>query len=314
MGAVTLMAVGARHLRLHGVGVGSRGRLVVPDEIDLGLIRADRDPQATGPLGRVGPDGLPGAGLPSGVADGEVVAGGVVAEGPGEAAGRNGLGDHAVHGLVGHLVIMTVEERGHAVRLHHLPDGEASPDGRVPVGAPCVGGAVDVVAAPLHEVGGVHAAVSVVDLVDGRRHAVAADDLVGEDELVLGVAAREGRLEPVELVGPQGPVPTIAGARCVCLPASRGSGVRLGRRRPEGTDDDEERIAPGPGVVVLLQMVSAQVGHRARVAAVEAVGNRVHKELLLGVLAHDRQAVGQGALQVPGFLLLVVAGHQEDRR
>ena len=53
---------------------------------------------------------------------------------------------------------------------------------------------------------------------------------------------------------------------------------------------------------------------RAGIAAVEGVGDRVQEELLLGVLAHDRQAVRPGVLQVPGLLLLVVAGHEEDRR
>ncbi len=61
-------------------------------------------------------------------------------------------------------------------------------------------------------------------------------------------------------------------------------------------------------------MVAAQLRLRAGVTAVEAVRHRVHEVLLLRVLAHDRQAVGQRALKVPGLLLLVVTGGEEDRR
>ena len=59
---------------------------------------------------------------------------------PVKLAGRDGLVHHAVQALVGHLMVVAVEERAHAVGFHHLPDGLASPPGAF--GVPGPGGAV----------------------------------------------------------------------------------------------------------------------------------------------------------------------------
>jgi len=220
------------------------------------------------------------------------------------------LVDDAIPLLVGILVIVTVEHSAHARFDHDLVD-RISPPGGSP-GGPSPHSVIRrfVIPAPLDHVCVIGAGMAVVLLLAETR---IREDLVSKDELVRGVAVLEGRLEPVELRLSQRPVPGVAGSRRIVFAAAQVRHIRFGRRVPEWIDHHEQCIAPRPGVIVLALAVARDSGLRGGIARIEPIRHRHGEVLLLCVDADHRQAVGQRALQMPAFPLLMVARHQEDR-
>ena len=82
---------------------------------------------------------------------------------------------------------------------------------------------------------------------------------MGKHELEFGIAALKSRLEPVELLRPQGPAPLVAGLHIIC-PFARHGGIGQVHGVLEGVNDYEQYVTPRPGIVVLTVLVAAGPG------------------------------------------------------
>ena len=192
----------------------------------------------------------------------------------------NGLVDDAVALLLGVKVVVAVKDSRDA-RLHKEVVNGASPIralGREPVGA------VEVLAAPLVEDGGLRA----------TAHGIhrAADQVVNEDEFVAGCTGCQPLLQEGPLGLAQRPEPWVS------VGATDGEG--------EGVEDHEEGVAPLVGIEV------AAAGC-AVVAAVEGIGRRVSKVGTPAGVGPGREVVEIGLAQI-AHLTLVVAGDEEERQ
>ena len=185
----------------------------------------------------------------------------------------------------------------HKYLVHRL----ATPSG--PLAFPFVGRARLVVPAPFNQVRRVGPAADII--VRSAGH------VMGKDKLVPRIASFEGCPQPVELSLAQRPIPTVT-RTFVFLTAARGTDERLGGGEPIGIDDYKECIAPGPGVIILAQLVAIQFRHGFRVACVKTVWRRVDVVLLLRIgRKHRRTAC---IVEMPALLLFVVACSKEDWR
>ena len=177
---------------------------------------------------------------------------------------------------------MTVEDGAdfvlHQEVVHrHVPAGA--------MGREAIGGAVCVQAAPFVEARHLDApACGHVGRDTVRQGGRATDDVVREDKLVFGAAVFQRVAQPVVLRLAERPVPGVISLGWV------GGGV------PERIQDDEERISPLPGIVVLQQAErAAGVGHRRRIPAEEGIG-------------HGRGEVGLACQQIPGGNVVQLVG------
>jgi hypothetical protein len=114
-------------------------------------------------------------------------------------------------------------------------------------------------------------------------------------------------------------VPARPDDRLVVLLAPQRPLVGLRQGVPVGIDGHEQGIAPREGVVVAAQVVAIDLGHGGvEVSAVETIGHRIHEIALAAIRAQhgqrSRLVGGAEVVQVPPFLVLVIAQHQEDRR
>ncbi len=237
--------------------------------------------------------------------------GGVLAVDPeaaGDARRRERLIDDAVDELVGELVVVAVEERGDSVLHHQLVHGDAAPTRSLDVESP---GAVGVATAPLEVVGSGCTAPDISGRSGVGRHVgLTAGDMVAEHEDELGVSLFEGGPQPVELLESECPVPLITLEWVVAALPGDGS-VGLGHRVLEGIEDDERGRSPLERVVVLAESVTADGGKRVGVPRVEGTGYRGGEVPLAGLDVPDPER--DGVIEVPAFLVLVIADAEEHR-
>src|SRR5262245_18521881 len=92
---------------------------------------------------------------------------------------------------------------------HHLVNRLRAKDARIPVRGES-GAAVGISSTPLEVRRRLGPAAHVTRFHPDNRSWNAAEHVVGEDELVPGGAISEGRPEPVELRGAEGPAPLVA--------------------------------------------------------------------------------------------------------
>ena len=233
---------------------------------------------------------------------GQLLAGGVTVFVVGHVAvvGRHRqlLVDDPVLLLLAIEMVMALEEDADLMLHHQLVDR------KLPAGSLLLEGAFTLLAlaAPFVEIGFVDPA------------ATGAEDVVGEDELMLRLARLERVLEPLVLGVADGDAPPVAvlllGALLFLAALAAEAAVDERRRVPVVVEQDEERVTPGPGAVTLQR---ADLLERLGVAAVDPLvaGNRV--EGVARLLHPDRDVVAFVLLQeVVERPLLVVAVHQED--
>ena len=79
---------------------------------------------------------------------------------------------------------------------------------------------------------------------------------MGKDKLVFGITVLKGRLEPLVLLCAQGPAPLVTGLGIISSFARCARGIRQVHRVLELVNDNEQRIAPCPGIVVLSVLVA----------------------------------------------------------
>ena len=190
---------------------------------------------------------------------------------------------------------MALEEDAYLVLHHELVDRE------LPARALLFEGAFALLAlaAPFVE----------IRLIDAA--AAGAEDVVGEDELVLRLARLEDLLEPVVLGIADRDAPPVAVLLILAL-AVLAAEAAVDERRgvPVVVEDDEERIAPGPGRVGLHR---ADLLERLRRAGIDAFVADRRVERVAGLLHADGDVVTFVLLRVvEERALLVVAVHQED--
>ena len=145
--------------------------------------------------------------------------------------------------------------------------------------------------------------------------AAGAEHVVGEDELMLRLAGLERVLEPLILGVADGDAPPVAvllvvAALLALAALSAEAAVDERRRVPVVVEQDEERVAPGPGGIALQR---ADVLEGLDRAGVDAFVARGRVERVAGLLHADGDVATFVLLrEVEERTLFVVAVHQED--
>jgi len=143
-------------------------------------------------------------------------------------------------------MIMAMEKGGNPVFNHQLVN-RLVPAGPTNIKSP--GSPVVVIASPLNVGHRIGTASSVIVCTSGH--------LMGKDKLKCGLTVFKCLLEPLVLVRSQGPIPSVAGPYVTAFPSPYISDIRFDGRVLERVNDNEECIAPLPGVVILGKMVTA---------------------------------------------------------